>query len=168
MNDVVIAIDVGTIGTTFAFAFTASGKIIDGNLGGEDMQRKDLSALHFSSDHKTLLSFGAQAKEDFYEQDDDQAEVQTSFIERFKPALDANRRQLQIRDQRGNYCDLMHVFASTLSHVKHEALQTINKALPSPILPARVLWVLTVPAIWDGFAKQVKDSRINYCISPIN
>ena len=50
---------------------------------------------------------------------------------------------------------LMHLISTTLSFIKDNVVDEINRSTTVPLAAERIRWVLTVPAIWDNAAKQL-------------
>lgn len=61
-------------------------------------------------------------------------------------------KSLDVKDHMGETLETLEVFSKAIKYLKEEFLKSL-KAKEETIMEKNVHWVITVPAIWDEFAK---------------
>ena len=149
MKKVVAAIDFGTSGTTYAFAFmNKKDNIITGkwNINHE----KNPSEL-ILDDVLNLKKFGNECKEYFGDQSS--SEEKFYYFKNIKMELYKNNREITA-DNGGTRQPLAFIISQILLKMKEEALKAIRARNPL-ILESEIDWKVTVPAIWNNESKDI-------------
>lgn len=156
MGRVVVAVDLGTSRT--AYATTHEG------LEPEDIEvetpegaghvsvhdSKTPTDVLFDGDGQCVLSYGWTAEQDYAAQIDGVG----LFFRRFKMALHRpSSDDPTIAAANGKVLKLAMVLAKALEYVKNHATRKLNQRKGLCIAATDVTWVLTVPAIWNDWAK---------------
>ncbi|PNF14706.1 Heat shock 70 kDa protein 12A [Cryptotermes secundus] len=158
---VVVAIDIGTTYSGYAFCFTRD---LDSNI---HMMRKwegGDPGLNNQKTPTTLLltpsgefhSFGFAARDYFHDLDLQEAK-KWLYFDKFKMALHHNQdlnRNTELKAANGQPVSALTVFAHALRHLKRYALLELSDQTGSNVAVEDVRWVVTVPAIWKQPAKQ--------------
>ena len=155
MKKVIVAIDFGTSGTTYAFAFTDKKEnIITGkwNINHE----KNPSEI-ILDDVLNLKKFGDECKEYFVDQSS--SEDKFYYFKDIKMELYKDHKEISA-DNGGSRQPLAFIISKILIKMKEEALKAIRARNPL-IKESDIDWKVTVPAIWKNESK----SKINFCIN---
>ncbi|XP_069704029.1 heat shock 70 kDa protein 12A-like isoform X2 [Periplaneta americana] len=161
LHFVVVAIDIGTTYSGYAFCFTRDP---DSNI---HMMRKwegGDPGLNNQKTPTTLLltptgdfhSFGYAARDYFHDLDIQEAK-KWFYFDKFKMALHHNQdlnRNTELQAANGHSMPALAVFAHALHHLKGHALRELSDQTGSNVAVEDVRWVVTVPAIWKQPAKQ--------------
>ncbi|CAM9221182.1 unnamed protein product [Ectocarpus sp. 12 AP-2014] len=189
---IVVAIDFGT--TRSAYAYT-----VEGEAGGSILVRVPESVLTSpSSSVKTetaallsrrgrgdLIAFGPAALEQFAHQDHDAEDV--ALFRWFKldlcetaPGQTSVERVMTKSSSGRHTVPLLHVMKTSLSYFKDDILRFLSSTRGRDVDATEVTWVITVPAIYDDFAKRfmrqaahgadmidrVDSVRLRLCLEP--
>ena len=149
MKKAIVAIDFGTSGTTYAYAFLDSkDDIILGKWNIPDTKNTTEIILN---DKYEIKKFGADclkfcleessSKEKYYHFND----IKMKLYEN-KTEITANNEYLTLK------IDL--VISKILTFIKKEAINSIKAARPS-IKESEIEWKVTVPAIWSNLSKEI-------------
>ncbi|CAM9149814.1 unnamed protein product [Ectocarpus sp. 8 AP-2014] len=188
----VVAIDFGT--TRSAYAFT-----VEGEASGKILVRvPDTAAASRSSSVKTetaallsrggrgdLIAFGPAALEQFTHEDHD--EDDPALFRWFKVDLcksghgQTSVQGVLTKSSSGRHTvPLLHVMKASLGYFKNDILRFLSDTRGRSIDATEVTWVITVPAIYDDFAKRfmrqaahgagmidrVDSVRLRLCLEP--
>ena len=149
MKKVVAAIDFGTSGTTYAFAFTDKrDNIVTGKWNIND--EKNPSEL-ILDDVLNLKKFGNECKEYFGDQSS--SEEKFYYFKNIKMELYKNQKEIAA-DNGGARQPLAFIISKILIKMKQEALKAIRARNPL-ILETEIEWKVTVPAIWNDQSKDI-------------
>uniref|UniRef100_A0A8C6UZE2 Heat shock 70 kDa protein 12A n=1 Tax=Neogobius melanostomus TaxID=47308 RepID=A0A8C6UZE2_9GOBI len=153
----IIAIDLGTAFSGYAFTMSTSDKDIDvkrwGFEEGQDTTKTPTCILF--DKHQKYQSFGYQARNSYINMHQTDAK-KYYFFENFKMALYGKVSQsLTIAAVNGRTMKALTVFTEALRFLKEDALKIISSNTNDrEFLASDFTWILTVPAIWDDAAKQ--------------
>ena len=150
MKKVIVAIDFGTSGTTYAFAFIdAKDDIICGkwNSPGEKNKTEIIldekyQTLKFGYDCQDYLGNLRSSEENYYHFTD------------IKMKLYDNQTTISANNNNKIILALEIVISKILIVMKEEVLRHI-KLLRSSIQESDILWKVTVPAIWNNKSKEI-------------
>ena len=149
MKKVVVAIDFGTSGTTYAFAFADKKEnIITGRWNIN--QEKNPTEIILDDVYK-IKKFGNECKE--YLGDKSSAENIFYYFKDIKMRLYNNEKEIAA-DNRDSKQSLSFVISKILIKIKEEALKAIRARNPV-ILDSEIEWKVTVPAIWKNESKEI-------------
>ena len=149
MKKVVAAIDFGTSGTTYAFAFTDKrDNIVTGKWNIND--EKNPSEL-ILDDVLNLKKFGNECKEYFGDQSS--SEEKFYYFKNIKMELYKNQKEIAA-DNGGARQPLAFIISKILLKMKQEAMKAIRARNPL-ILESEIEWKVTVPAIWNDQSKDI-------------
>ena len=149
MKKVIVAIDFGTSGTTYAFAFTDKKEnIITGkwNINHE----KNPSEI-ILDDVLNLKKFGDECKEYFVDQSS--SEDKFYYFKDIKMELYKDHKEISA-DNGGSRQPLAFIISKILIKMKEEALKAIRARNPL-IKESDIDWKVTVPAIWKNESKDI-------------
>lgn len=147
MKKVVVAIDFGTSGTTYAFAFTdkkdnikvGKWEIIEEKNPTEIILDECLEVIKFGAECKDYLGDKSSSDDTFY------------YFKNIKMALYNNQKEIN-SDNGGTKHPLAFIISKILSKIKEHAINAI-KAINPTILESEIDWKVTVPAIWNNESK---------------
>jgi len=152
--DAVVALDFGTANSGIAYCFTGDihHDVYTASFEGSPGEVKVPTAILLDSpDGKT--HFGRRAEKKYLDgkmKGKDAGELFTHF----KMALKGKGRRT-VKSMSGKERDTIEVISATLAHLKAVALKNIDGDGRGDETDAdRILWVLTVPAIWSEHAKR--------------
>ncbi|XP_055999584.1 heat shock 70 kDa protein 12A-like isoform X1 [Ostrea edulis] len=103
-----------------------------------------------------MIAFGYEAEEQYAELADDNAQSGYCFFKHFKMLLYENeilRSDTVLVDDEGHPMQAKDIFAQSISYMKRRLLEDL-KSRGNMIREENILWVITVPAIWNDGAKQ--------------
>ncbi|KAM9414404.1 uncharacterized protein KZ484_023202 [Pholidichthys leucotaenia] len=157
---VIIAIDLGTAYSGYAYSSPAGGTIFDphfrkwGNKLGLDSPKTPTCILF--SEQGEFFKFGYEARTAYNNMRGSERKKHVYF-ENFK--MDLWNKKLNtdvvIKDSNGKLMKALKVFSESLRFLKEDALKTITETLNREKFTASdCTWVLTVPAVWDPSAKK--------------
>ncbi|CAG2237769.1 unnamed protein product [Mytilus edulis] len=161
----VVAIDIGTTYSGYAYSFKAKYEKDKLNIQTNQVWNSGLKSLLslktstcilINKDTKEFDSFGFDA-EDAYEDKifENQAD-KYYFFDRFKMVLynsETISKDMEITDVRGNTFPAIEVFALAIQALKQSLMEKCVKQ-DVKIKSNEIKWVLTVPAIWNDNAKE--------------
>ncbi|CAM9635397.1 unnamed protein product [Ectocarpus sp. 8 AP-2014] len=189
---IVVAIDFGT--TRSAYAYTvegdASGKILvrvpDSAITSPSSSVKtETAALLSRGGRGDLITFGPAALEQFAHQDHDAEDA--ALFRWFKLDLcetapgETSVQRVMTKSSSGRHTvPLLHVMKTSLAYFKGDILRFLSSTRGRDIDATEVTWVITVPAIYDDFAKRfmreaahgagiidrVDSVRLRLCLEP--
>ncbi|KAK9760094.1 hypothetical protein K7432_016230, partial [Basidiobolus ranarum] len=155
----VVAIDFGTYGTGYAYAFPGvagitepRGSIYPNAPWRDGFAGKTKTALLLSDDNE-FIAFGsaAQTKYKSLAMKGRGKLFQFFKMKLYTESVDDN---ITIEAENGDKVSAAIVFSESLRYIKKVASEQIQK-VNSDIDPKDIKWVLTVPAIWSDAAKRV-------------
>uniref|UniRef100_K1RRW5 Heat shock 70 kDa protein 12B n=1 Tax=Magallana gigas TaxID=29159 RepID=K1RRW5_MAGGI len=159
----VAAIDFGTTFSGYAFSLlheykkdplkisTATWTAGSGGL----VSLKTSTCVLFDS-KQTFHSFGYEAEEKYSNLALDEKHLDWFYFSRFKMILYNKKdltRETLIEDDKGKKMKAIKVFSSAIGYLRDHLMTECKKQM-SGIEESDVMWVLTVPAIWDDKSKQ--------------
>nr|CAD7199904.1 unnamed protein product [Timema douglasi] len=159
---VVVAIDIGTTYSGYAFSFTRDPeqrihmmRKWEGGDPGLNNQKTPTTLL--LTPEGQFHSFGCAARDYFNDLDSSEAR-HWYFLDKFKMTLhhrqDVNR-MTGVRAANGEVLPVLTVFAHALRHLKNQVLRELSDQAGSRVDPREVRWVVTVPAMWRQPSKQL-------------
>ncbi|XP_065839275.1 heat shock 70 kDa protein 12A-like isoform X2 [Oscarella lobularis] len=160
---VVVAIDIGTTFSGYAMSFS-SGKFSIYAMRATDPYRPESGAATTKVPTTLLLrpdrtfhSFGHEAMNYYHRELDEDEQKRWHYFERFKMKLHAEpnlSRLTCVKAANGLEMPIRSVFAFALRHFKEAAIRECGFHSGTDVPPSEFEWVVTVPAIWKGGAKQ--------------
>ncbi|KAL3885516.1 hypothetical protein ACJMK2_025569 [Sinanodonta woodiana] len=121
------------------------------------LSQKAPTSVLIKPDGKTFEAFGYEAEDKYAELAEKEDHEKWYFFRRFKMHLHdvtSLNRNFEIKDETGKSVRAMTVFAMSISYLKEDLLRECNTRILDEISADDILWVLTVPAIWNESAKQ--------------
>ncbi|XP_056010525.1 uncharacterized protein LOC125681968 isoform X4 [Ostrea edulis] len=103
-----------------------------------------------------LIEFGFEAERVFKELVEDEFDSDYRFFSKFKMKLHHKKSldaALEIRDHLGHPMKAIDLFSIAIGFLKEECTDLLTKK-NMMVADDEIQWILTVPAIWDEFAKQ--------------
>ncbi|XP_052780048.1 heat shock 70 kDa protein 12A-like isoform X2 [Mya arenaria] len=159
----VAGIDFGTTYSGWSYSFKHEFDLNPTNVatkhwhGEQLVSSKAPTCVLIEPDGKTFSAFGNDAETKYSQLAGNPAICQKwYFFRRFKMKLynKTIKREMEIEDETGKKVKATTVFAVAICYLKNDFLSIINDRISGVINPAEIVWVLTVPAIWDDGAKQ--------------
>lgn len=142
---VIVAIDFGTSGTAYSYAFTDCKEDI---LSPEEIKApteiildSQMQLLKFGNECRQFLSESISLKQDYYH-----------FID-IKMKLYKNERKIQSNNKK-SWHSLKKIISEVLKAIKKEAIKMISSKRKN-ILESDIEWTVTVPAIWRENSKEI-------------
>jgi len=149
MKEAVIGIDFGSSGTGYAYAFLDDKEnILIGNISGANAYGKVPSEIILDSNGKTV-TFGIGCINYMKEKD----MTNLHYFKEIKMNLYNKTTEIKAKNS-GKLFELKLVIQRILEEIKEEALDKIRKPRPS-FDENKIKWVVTVPAIWQEFEKNI-------------
>jgi molecular chaperone DnaK (HSP70) len=152
----VIAIDFGTTRSGYYFAFTAeSPQIVYANSKwrGAPEGEKTLTELLLKKDRE-FVAFGYEARNKYASISDKENYL---YFSNFKMVLH-DKEGIKRSSVEASNCKAtmptVDLVSICLRVIKERAEEQVNTTKKVPIAPNEILWVVTVPAIWDVTARQ--------------
>ncbi|XP_052781107.1 heat shock 70 kDa protein 12A-like isoform X2 [Mya arenaria] len=107
-------------------------------------------------DGETFSAFGYDAESKYTSLVEAEEHEKWYFFRRFKMKLHNKtiKRDMEIEDETGKKLNAKLVFTSAIRFLKDDLLNVIEDRIAGAATSEEINWVLTVPAIWDGGAKQ--------------
>ncbi|KAK9766195.1 hypothetical protein K7432_004904 [Basidiobolus ranarum] len=155
----VAAIDFGTSGTGYAFAFPgwdgisdARGSVYTNSPWADGRPGKTKTALLLDENNK-FIAFGKAAQTKYRAM---AFQNKGRYFEYFKMNLytDSVNAGLKIKAKNGDQVSATIVFSESLKYIKKSLMDQITKS-SGHMDESDIKWILTVPAIWSDAAKQV-------------
>ncbi|XP_060575989.1 heat shock 70 kDa protein 12A-like isoform X2 [Ruditapes philippinarum] len=169
---IVAAIDIGTTYSGWAYSTLTEPEKIYANQawfadGGSLASLKTASCILFTPE-KEFKHFGYEAETSFASLAEDDEHWGWYYFRRFKMLLNENHklnRYTTIEDISGKKMPALVIFANAIKFLKDNFFATIRKRVTN-ITDTDVIYVLTVPAIWDDMAKRfMRDAAVEAGIS---
>lgn len=189
---IVVAIDFGT--TRSAWAYKVKGQAGDMIMVripdaareiGPSTMKTETAELMKDGGRGRLIKYGGAAHNEFLKLQQDDKWKGEAFFRWFKLALCGNRRftsisEPKVRSSGGHEVPLINVMKAALGYFKKDALKFLSATAGRRISASDVNWVLTVPAIYDQFAKSfmrhaaheagmidsVNSKKLRLCLEP--
>ncbi|EGG13713.1 hypothetical protein DFA_11474 [Cavenderia fasciculata] len=147
-----VAIDFGTSCSGYASAFITNSDNVDiyahdSWAGGGSINSKTVTVISLDQ-HGRLSKFGYDAREDH----------DNAIFSNFKMVLfdSVSREKTMVKaDNCDQTASVEWLITETLQFFKQTSLEKLNSGSMNKIHQRDVLWVITVPAIWDDAAKQI-------------
>nr|CAD7263953.1 unnamed protein product [Timema shepardi] len=165
---VVVAIDIGTTYSGYAFSFTRDPEqrihmmrkweaLMSYSGGDPGLNNQKTPTTLLLTPERQFHSFGCAARDYFNDLDSCEAR-HWYFLDKFKMTLhhrqDVNR-MTGVRAANGEVLPVLTVFAHALRHLKNQVLRELSDQAGSRVDPREVRWVVTVPAMWRQPSKQL-------------
>ena len=151
MNKVIVAIDFGTSGTTYAFAFLDSKEDIICAKWSDISNSKNLTEIILDENYETI-KFGKECQEYLSEQSS--SEKNFYHFTDIKMKLYKNETRIKANNNDKIELDIDIVISKILLKIKEIAIKEINYLRPS-IKESNIKWKVTVPAIWSNKSKDI-------------
>uniref|UniRef100_K1PRX6 Heat shock 70 kDa protein 12A n=1 Tax=Magallana gigas TaxID=29159 RepID=K1PRX6_MAGGI len=158
---VVVALDFGTTYSGYAF-WRKDNDPLDITPGKWKTESKEVleslktpTSLLLNKENK-IIEFGFEAEKIFKELVEDGNDEEYRFFRQFKMLLhDKNsfNMDMLIEDHLHNPIKALDVFSLSIQYLKDECIELFQKKHIN-VANDEILWILTVPAIWDESAKQ--------------
>ena len=157
MNEVVVGIDFGSSGSGFSYAFKDNeDEIIHGTIYGANVDNKVPTEI-ILDDNNNTLKFGIECTEYMKTKG---TKVGYYFKE-IKMNLYEKRAEIQAKNSEKKILPLALVIQRVLEKLKDLAIAEIKKN--RPIAQNNIKYVVTVPAIWEEFQKNIMmEACINF------
>ena len=153
--EVVVGIDFGSSGSGFAYSFMNERNINHGNIFGANVDNKVPTEI-ILSDNNDILEFGASCKQYLKEKGLNSGH----YFKGIKMHLYSKLSTIKAKNT-GRSFSLAIVIQKILEKIKELALEELEK-IRKRINESNIKWVVTVPAIWEDFQKNIMmDSCIN-------
>lgn len=153
--EVVVGIDFGSSGSGFAYSFKNEKDINHGYIFGANVDNKVPTEI-ILSDSNEILAFGATCKQYLKEKGLNSGH----YFKGIKMELYLKLTMIKAKNT-GKYFSLVVVIQKVLEKIKKLALEELKK-LRKTINESNIKWVVTVPAIWEDFQKNIMmESCIN-------
>ncbi|CAN0232301.1 unnamed protein product, partial [Ascophyllum nodosum] len=193
MAKIVVAIDLGTSRSAWAFSMKGRAeeevivRIPEGSISSASAGVKTETAILLGKETGDVRAFGRAARKMFIDsKEDEESPVSATMLFRwFKVALCVNRGYQSIHEpiavaEDGQKRPLIEVFSAALRHFKEDILVYLSSSSGITIGICDVIWVLTIPAIYDEYAKNfmrhaahnagiistVDSSQLRLCLEP--
>ncbi|KAK3580557.1 hypothetical protein CHS0354_009514 [Potamilus streckersoni] len=159
----VAAIDFGTTYSGWAYSFRhqynndrtkISAKVW---LGGKLMSEKAPTTVLIEPDGKTFKAFGYDAEDMYADLSNKGKHRDWFYFRRFKMLLMDKislERGLEMEDETGKKLSAKAVFSMAIRYLKDDLLEDSTKRIADMVKPEDIMWIMTVPAIWNDSAKQ--------------
>lgn len=188
--EIIVAIDFGTSRSAWAYQVSgeAEGKILVQIPGNADQvtsssTKTETAALVGGHGWGDLIAFGPAALEKHAASDltDGQALFRWSKIDLCESRQgQTTAASLMTQSTGGHTVPLLGVVKASLLYFKEDALRFLSRAAGRTVLAHSVNWVLTVPAIYDDFAKRfmrqaafeagmtdrINSTKLRLCLEP--
>ena len=157
MKKVIAAIDFGTSGTTYAFAFSDGREnIITGNW--EIPQTKNSTEI-ILDENLNIKKFGVECKK--YLGDKSSSDEKYYHFKDIKMLLYHDKTKIAASNDKSMVVPITTVISKILIKIKEVAINHIKSQKPS-IKESEIKWKVTVPAIWKNKSKEImiKSSKL--------
>lgn len=148
---VIVAIDFGTSGTTYAFAFLDSKEDIMCAKWSDISNSKNLTEIILNENYETI-KFGKECQEYLSEQSS--SENNFYHFTDIKMKLYKNETRIKANNNDKIELDIDLVISKILLKIKEIALKEIRSLRPT-IEESNIAWRVTVPAIWSNKSKDI-------------
>ena len=151
MKKVIVSIDFGTSGTTYAFAFLDAKDDIMCAKWSEIPNSKNLTEI-ILGENDEIITFGKECQE-YLSQQSSSGKKFYHFTD-IKMRLYKNERRIKANNDSQKELDIDLVISKILTKIKEIALKEIM-SLRSGIEEKDIKWRVTVPAIWSNKSKSI-------------
>ena len=149
--EVVVGIDFGSSGSGFAYAYKDNEQeIIYGSIYGSNVNYKVPTEIILNDNNKTL-KFGAECKQWLI--NEGSQKEKGHYFKEIKMHLYEKKTSIVAKNS-GKVLPLKLVIQRVLEKLKELAFKEIKKNRPNITL-SNIKWVVTVPAIWKEFEKNI-------------
>ena len=145
---VVVGIDFGSSGSGFAYSFMDENKIYHTDIPGADVDKKVPTEI-ILDDKNEILEFGAKCNSYLK----DNGLNSGHYFKGIKMYLYSKKKEITSVNT-NKTLPLQLVIEKVLSKLKDLCLDQMNKAWKF-IEESLIKWVVTVPAIWGDFEKEI-------------
>lgn len=170
VEKIVAAIDFGTTYSGFAFSLPRSSdsevilqKWVPNTADKSDASLKTPTSL-LLDDKNDFVAFGFDAEEKYKELVEDEKHEHFRFFKNFKMKLHREKlfeSSMEVEDHLGKPLAALEVFSKSLYYMKEEVLKKLKCTVEEKeeykdilITTENIHWIVTVPAIWDDYAKK--------------
>ncbi|KAK3580556.1 hypothetical protein CHS0354_009513 [Potamilus streckersoni] len=159
----VAAIDFGTTYSGWAYSFEHQFKKDPTQIsakvwsGGQLVSEKAPTTVLIQPDGKTFEAFGYQAEDKYADLAESGEHRKWFYFRRFKMLLMDKiglERGLNIEDATGKELSAKTVFSMAIKYLKDDLLKECATRVAGIVQLDDIMWILTVPAIWNDSAKQ--------------
>ncbi|XP_052764771.1 heat shock 70 kDa protein 12A-like [Mya arenaria] len=158
----VVGIDFGTTYSGWSYSFKNEFELDPTKVatkswyGDQLVSLKAPTCVLIEPDGDTFSAFGYDAETKYINLVEEEENEKWFFFRRFKMKLYNTdiKRDMDIEDETGKKLNAKLVFTAAIRFLKEDILKVIEDCIKGVLTPGEVSWVLTVPAIWDGGAKQ--------------
>ena len=150
-NQIVIGVDFGSCGITFAYGFLDDPKkeINPGRFTEQGINNKVSTEIILSEDLSEVICFGNECQTKLHSTDN------RKFLHFKNVKMNLYKRKYKIKANNSNEeVDIEKIITIILKEVKKKAMEQIKCRLPK-LKEKNIHWVITVPAIWDIKSKQI-------------
>ncbi|KAK3611854.1 hypothetical protein CHS0354_040526 [Potamilus streckersoni] len=162
-HPLVVAIDFGT--TYSGWAYSTKEEFKNSPLkihtrhwqSGNHVSDKAPTTILFQPDGITVEAFGYDAESKYAELAQEEEHTNWFYFKRFKMKIYENEElsiYTMLQDERNKSLPALTVFSAAIRYLKDDLLNNLNKTMKGAIRAEDILWILTVPAIWDDRAKE--------------
>ena len=153
-NQIVIGVDFGSCGITFAYGFLDDPKkeINPGRFTEQGINNKVSTEIIISEDYSKVLCFGNECQKFLSStQDKKYHHFKNIKMNLYKKIykIKANNDNEKVKE-----VDIEKIITIILKEVRKKAMEQIKYKLPN-LNEKNIHWVITVPAIWDIKSKQI-------------
>ena len=146
MYEVVVGIDFGSSGTGYAYSFMDKNRIIHGEIPGSGVDQKVPTEI-ILDDNNNVIHFGVNCINHLKEK--------THYFKGIKMQLYEKKSKI-VSVNSGKELDLIIVIQKVLEEIKKIAIEKLSMNRPYLAQQTgKIKWVVTVPAIWDDYQKNV-------------
>ena len=150
-NGIIIGIDFGSCGITFAYAFLDDQKkqIFSGKFEEQGINDKVSTEIILDEELDEVLKFGNECNTYL-------SSIGNKKFHHFKNIkMNLYQRNYKIKaNNSSKKVDIQYIITKILTEVKNKAKSEIQKYNPN-LEDKNIHWVITVPAIWDIKSKQI-------------
>ena len=149
--EVIVGIDFGSSGSGFAYAYKDNEQEINyGSIYGSNVNYKVPTEIILNDNNETL-KFGAECKQ--YLLKESSKKEKGHYFKEIKMNLYQKKTSIASKNS-GKVLPLKLVIQRVLEKLKYLAFEEIKKNRPCIDL-SKIKWVVTVPAIWQEFEKNI-------------
>ena len=146
--EVVVGIDFGSSGSGYAYSFMNDNNINHGYISGGSVDNKVPTEIILSDSYQ-VLEFGKECKQYLKEKGLNSG----NYFKGIKMNLYSRSKTIKAFNS-GKSFDLVKVIQKVLEKIKQLAIEELRK-LRNNINESNIKWVVTVPAIWENFQKNI-------------
>lgn len=152
MEKVIVGIDFGTSGLSYAYSFNKNpniNTINQSHLPGQGLNKKVPSEIIFDNNYKDILAFGYECN-DYIMEPEHNDNTQYNYFKDIK--MNLYHKKDKIKATNGNEADIDLVISRIFQKISELAISEIKEWKPS-IKKEDIKWVVTIPAIWEEKSK---------------